>query len=160
MRQYERADCSATAVEGQKLEIAETPINAHIGGTVDKVLIFGNPETREIVWVPYKSVVEIDGELYKVKRGNLDIFVGSREFTRDQSVECLSDKNGRLHSMNDFIDREATVKKINSSRLGNLSQYLFDWQHKKLEPVNTYSFEQLERYGLLKPWKTDRAITY
>jgi hypothetical protein len=155
-RQYEKTDCHRPAVEGEVLEIAEARVPANGFGDVDLVGIFGDPKTREIVWVPYKSEVEIEGRTYKVLRGKLGD-VGDRLFTRDQSTKCLQDENGNMHEMYKFMHKKVKIKKLNNSKIDNFFQYLFDYRNNKLEPPNTYSFEQLAKYGVLGGWGSGAA---
>jgi len=163
MRQYEKVDCIEDVKEGQKLEIGVSHINACIGGQVDLVLVFGNPKTMKNVWVPYNSKVEIDGREYKVLRGKLNRDVGDRLFTHDQSIECLLDKEGKLHHMSDFCPRytkrkeEVIIKEIYNSKWGAFLQYWFDRRHRKLEQADTSSMEQFVRYGIRKPWQSGFA---
>ncbi|RLG16600.1 hypothetical protein DRN69_00375 [Candidatus Pacearchaeota archaeon] len=183
MRQYEKCDCTAIIKKGmpllrnaylpknfylgmpeylidpdkgQNLEITEIPINANLGGQVDPVLVFRNPDTEQIVWVPYNSKVQIgDGE-YTVLRGELAEFKGARGFTKDQDIKCIRDQNGKVYDMDEFLGEGARVTRLYDSWIGEILQYLFDKKHHKLEPVNIGSFEQLKRYGMFKLWKTAR----
>ncbi|MCD6274786.1 MAG: hypothetical protein J7J15_02045 [Candidatus Aenigmarchaeota archaeon] len=56
--------------------------------------------------------------------------------------------------MDKFLGKKVKVTRLYDSWMGEILQYLFDRKHRKLEPVNTCSFEQLKRYGMFKPWKT------
>jgi len=181
MRQYEKCDCTALIKEGvpflrnaylpknfylgtseysidpdkgQNLEITETPINANLGGQVDPVLVFRNPDTEQIVWVPYNSKVQIGDKEYIILRGELAEYKGARGFTEDQDIKCIQDSNRKVYSMDEFLGEGARVTRLYDSWIGEILQYLFDRKHRKLEPVNTGSLEQLKRYGMFKPWNT------
>ena len=133
MRQYERQDCNAFVRKDQELEVAYVQASIYATGSCDMVLIFGNPKTREVVWIPYSSRVQIEGEEFKVLRG--ESFHGRRgPDTPSQSVECLLDEDGNLHSMYDFMNQKATVIEVCSSKSEAIRQLLFDRKHGKLEP--------------------------
>jgi len=153
-RQYEKADCNEQAVLGVQYEVAEASIVANGGGEMDIVIVFGNPVTRRIVWVPYGSEIKIDEKEFIVKRGNLRSYQGDRLFTHDQSLDCLVEKDKKTYSLFDFRGKKTQVSVLNNSFLSALEQSLFDWYHYKLEPVDTSSFNQLERYGVLREWRS------
>lgn len=110
-RQYERIDCLEMAVEGQGLEVAQAVISTGNGADCDLVGVLGNPATRNAVWVPYGSVIEVDGVEYKIIQGRNEPahnnIGGTRPFT--QSPECLLEASGRIHSMSNFFGKRARI---------------------------------------------------
>ena len=144
-RQYEKVDCYLEDItKGQQLEIVTVSMPANGGGECDMVYGFGNLQNKHLVWLPYNSKVDIEGKEYKVVRGELKKYDGDRMFTKDQSLNCLLDQQGNPHSLIDFKDKYAYVTELNNSRIEGFLQYLFDKKHKKLEPVDTMSFDQME----------------
>lgn len=113
MRKYERPDCSEQCCyEGQKLNVGTAFI---VAGPMecDLVLVFGNPETRNAVFVPNNSVINIKGSDYRIvegsrKRGRRFEF---REIL-DERVECLLNEKGELRSMSDFEGMDVIVKSL------------------------------------------------
>jgi hypothetical protein len=111
MRQYELEDCVETEYRvGQKLKVVHIYQNADQGsGETDVVVIFGNPETKKSVFVPFNSKVRIEDNIYTVIRG--EPFEGRRSNTYNCSPKCLLDKEGKLHSLEDFFGKQAVIIK-------------------------------------------------
>jgi hypothetical protein len=129
MRQYEKEDCSERAKEGQKFQIGHSYISISPGCECDIVTIFGNPKTRNTVWVPFGSKITIENNEYKVIKGRECAgkrYTKTKEYTLpwyrlkprisigayDHSIECLLDKDKKLHNLEDFMNKEVLVKRL------------------------------------------------
>jgi hypothetical protein len=143
MRQYEKRDCSEKAKKGQKLEISLSYIptaskceceitDVSYTSTASKceiAAIFGNPKTRNIVWVPFGSKVLIENYEYEIIKGKeyaVKRYVRTKEDILhllrfkpkvsveryNRSVKCFLDKDKQLHSMEDFMRKEVLVKEV------------------------------------------------
>jgi hypothetical protein len=136
IRQYERGDCNEAASMDMVYEISRAGITANNGGDVDRVAVFGNPQTRKVVWVPYGSIVQVQNQIFKIKRGELKKDIGERCHygdLHDQSVECLSDFEGRLHSMEDLEGQMAIPRFLNNNLASRISHFTFDLTKNKIQ---------------------------
>jgi len=141
-RQYEKMDCFEDTVKGQVLHVVDIPMYANGAGDVDRVVVFGNPQTKRVVWVPYNSEVSIDCVRYKVLRGKLKNhkwnvgkfgwFDSARGYTSDQDIECLVNLEGKVHSIKDFECRDVYVSKVANSTLNKFLIYMYDKRNNKL----------------------------
>jgi len=121
-RQYELSDCLEKCYLGQELSIGIALMPANMGGEVDPVHTFGNPENNNVVWVPYGSEIEMKNEQkYTVIKGErmpwLAYFGGHLMSDRgsndvDKSIGCLCDQSGKLHSMWDFNGEIITLTSV------------------------------------------------
>jgi len=118
-RQYEQSDCSEEAQEGQRLQIAKTILPANEGGECDSVLVFGNPETKKISWVPYGSKFSLDSEIYIVIRGERGGNPRREDVNYDQSLKCIVDNEDNLYSM---WDEKFHMKHVEIVELGDGSE--------------------------------------
>jgi len=136
MRQYERMDCPEVAVEGKSYNIGIAIITANGLGNADEVVVFGNPNTKNAAWVPYSSVININGIIYTVVRGKLNAFVGNRfpYESRDQLTTCLIDEKGIFHDLTDYLHTtNVKIQKLETSKKVLVEQYTFDRKEGKLE---------------------------
>lgn len=123
MRQYEKEDCVEVAKRNQKLGIGNSVISISPGCEVDYVAVFGNDQTKNIVWVPFGSKIKIENKEYKIIEG--EKYAGKRycktkEYTLpwyrlkpkvsvgkyNHSTKCLLDNDKKLHSLEDFMGKE------------------------------------------------------
>lgn len=125
MRQYEKKDCLEKAVRGQKLGISYSIISIPGSGEVDEVVCFGNNQTNKVVWVPFGSKVSINGEIYRIIKGEKKQgkrYSKTKEYAYllnrpprifegpyDYSTKCLIDKSKKFHDLAEFISRENEV---------------------------------------------------
>jgi len=138
VRQYEKLDCLEEAFENQSLKIVRFSMPANMGGECDEVIGFGNPLTKNIVWVPYNSKIDIECKDYKIIRGKLRSYYGDRIYTRDQDINCITDSKNKLYSMSDFLNKEVIIEELYKSRWGSFFQDIFDRRHLKNErPAQT-----------------------
>ncbi len=159
-RQYELMDCLENGIIGAVYRIGYANSIDNKFGHEDKVIGFNNPKTRKIVFIPYGSMIRMDGLEYIVERGKLKpyegermfegkgVIVNRRIFTHDQDIRCLRNNHG-ISSMLDFMEKKAEVIKLNDSVTARLERYFFDVAHNKLPPNGSFK-DNLVRYGLLK----------
>jgi hypothetical protein len=69
----------------------------------DLTVVFSNPKTNNVVWVPYGSKLSIEGKLYKVIQG--EVFQGRNG--RCFSSECLLDNRRELYSLHNYRGKRA-----------------------------------------------------
>lgn len=103
MRQYEYSNCIEKNVKkGQVLEIGSVNITSGCCDA-DLTLVFANPKTNNIVWIPYGSRISIENKLYNVIQG--EVFHGRN--SRCFSSECLLDERRELHDLNNYKGKQA-----------------------------------------------------
>ncbi len=115
MRQYERSDCLETGTKNQELEISRAYSAIHWILALYKisvVSVFGNPKNRKSVWLPYGSVVEIEGRKYRIVKG--ERIEGDRPGKFDGSSDCLLGGDKKLYYMENFEGKIAKVIKVKS----------------------------------------------
>ena len=110
-RQYELSDCAVIAVKGQELLIVEgfAPygITESYGAIQrDIVSAFVDPKTRDWIFVPYGSKIDVLGKVYFVKKG--EPITDANDSRVADSPICLY-RNHVTYSMNSLYDKPATV---------------------------------------------------
>lgn len=130
MRQYTRIDCDTSAQEGQKLKITYLSKPICGGGECELIVGFKDPITNKIIYIPYKSEIEIAGRKYKVLEGKQ---FESRS-GHAPSPKCLLDeKNNSLRYMQQFEHEGIKILDIHRSLPVRLARLLFN----KSKPVNS-----------------------
>jgi len=103
MRQYEYENCIEKKVKkGQVLEVRFTNITSGCCDA-DLTLVFANPKTNNVVWVPYGSKVNIENKLYSIIQG--EVFRGRN--SRCFSTECLLDDRREVYDLYDYKGKNA-----------------------------------------------------
>ncbi len=103
MRQYEYRHCIEKKVDkGQVLHVGFANVVTGICDT-DLTIVFSNPKTKNVVWVPYGSEVKIEDKVYEVIQG--EVFQGRNE--RCFSSNCLLDEKRELYNLNDYRGKKA-----------------------------------------------------
>jgi len=121
MRQYELEDCLEDAQVGDSLEVIKKSSPRQCLNCCTLFVGFGNPESLQVSWVPYGSVVEIGGVRYTVDKGK-DVGVGRRADKNGRGVpelseRCLRDSADDFHSLYDLVGRTAVVSEVPSDSL-------------------------------------------
>lgn len=103
MRQYEYKHCIEKKVkEGQILDVGFANVITGFCET-DLTIVFANPQTNNVICVPYGSEVKIEDSVYKVIQG--EVFQGRNGISF--SSNCLMDEKSNLHNLGDYRGKQA-----------------------------------------------------
>ena len=113
MRRYELEDCLEDAQIGKTYEVAAFSSSRGCINACTLIVGFGNPESRQAVWIPEGSQILIEDSKYSIMQGIFSKYGGRRE-ERDLVTSCLKDMGGNIKSLYDYIGKFAKVCEIPS----------------------------------------------
>lgn len=134
MRQYELSDCLEDVEYNTGYKVVQALLTANGLGDTDLVIGFGNPSTRNLVWIPYGSIVKIQDQQYRVIQGEKDEFKGNRQ-KYNQSIYCLKDKKG-LHDIYDYLGKNVSLMTLpldDYKRLHKQKKEFTGWRKKVID---------------------------
>lgn len=91
---FDKVLCGRMMKIGSKRDLKEEKLSRIIG--------FGDVKTRKMIWIPYTSMINLEGKVYEILKHNENKF----------PLRCLLGEDDKLHPLCNFLGKDAIVEKL------------------------------------------------